>query len=104
MPQASEQRILEVGRRLAAAPPATHNPLRAIDERALQFATEDAPLRAALLRFVDVAPACDSLDDLAAHLVGYMGELDRRPVPLEVAMRMGDSRAGRTALGTAAAA
>jgi proline dehydrogenase len=104
MPQASEQRILEVGRRLAAAPPATRNPLRAIDERALQFASEDAPLRAALLRFVDVAPACDSLEDLAAHLVGYMGEVDRRPVPLEVAMRMGDSRAGRTALGTAAAA
>jgi proline dehydrogenase len=104
MAQASEQRILEVGRRLAAAPPATRNPLGAIDERAMQFATEDGPLRAALLRFVDVAPACDSLEDLAAHLVGYVGEVDRRPVPLEVAMRMGDSRAGRMALGTAAAA
>jgi proline dehydrogenase len=105
MPQASEQRILEVGQQLAAAfPPASRNPLRTADQRALQLVSEDAPLRAALLRFVDVAPACDSPADLAAHLVDYMGEVDHQPVPLEMAMRVGDSHAGRVALGTAAAA
>jgi len=63
-----------------------------------------AELRAALFRFVDVVPACRSLDDLARHLAGFLDEVDQRPPPLEVAMRMSGTRAGRTALGGAAAA
>src|SRR5207245_7071038 len=63
----------------------------------------DRQLRAALLRLVDVAPACRSVDDLAAHLVGFLGGVERS-VSLELAMRMGASRAGRAALGSAAAA
>jgi proline dehydrogenase len=50
-----------------------------------------------------VVPACRSLDDLARHLTGFLGEVEEPPPPVAVAMRMGNSRAGRTALGAAAA-
>jgi RHH-type proline utilization regulon transcriptional repressor/proline dehydrogenase/delta 1-pyrroline-5-carboxylate dehydrogenase len=102
---ASEADILAVGRDLAAAlPGASRNPLKAIDDRAMELASQDAELRAALFRFVDVVPACRSLDDLASHLTGFLEEVDDRPPPLQVAMRMSGTKAGRAALGAAAAA
>jgi RHH-type proline utilization regulon transcriptional repressor/proline dehydrogenase/delta 1-pyrroline-5-carboxylate dehydrogenase len=102
---ASEADILAVGRDLAAALPAAgRNPIRAIDGKAMDLASQDAELRAALFRFVDVVPACRSLDDLAQHLSGFLDEVGDRPPPLQVAMRMSASRPGRTALGAAAAA
>ena len=61
-------------------------------------------MRAALFRFVDVVPACRSLDDLARHLSGFLEEVGDRPPSLQVAMRMSESKAGRQALGAAAAA
>ena len=70
----------------------------------MQLASQDAELRAALFRFVDVTPACRSLDDLARHLTGYLEEVDERPPPIEAAMRMSGTKAGRAALGAAAAA
>src|SRR6185295_1390510 len=67
-PAASEADIVAVGRDLAAAlPGASRNPLKAIDDKAMDLASQDADLRAALFRFVDVVPACRSLDDLARH-------------------------------------
>jgi RHH-type proline utilization regulon transcriptional repressor/proline dehydrogenase/delta 1-pyrroline-5-carboxylate dehydrogenase len=101
----ADPEILEVGRRLVQRfPSPSRNPLRAADDRAVELASQDAELRAALFRFVDVVPACRSPDDLAAHLVGFLSEVEHRPVPLDVAMRVGETRAGRAALGTAAAA
>ncbi len=101
----SEREIMEVGSELVAnLAPATHSPLRAADERAIDLTSHDASLRAALFRFVDVVPACRSLDDLASHLVGFLGELEHRGVPIDVALKMGNTRAGRAALGSAAAA
>jgi RHH-type proline utilization regulon transcriptional repressor/proline dehydrogenase/delta 1-pyrroline-5-carboxylate dehydrogenase len=70
----------------------------------MDMASQDAELRAALFRFVDVVPACRSLDDLARHLSGFLDEVEDRTPPLQVAMRMSESKAGRTALGAAAAA
>jgi RHH-type proline utilization regulon transcriptional repressor/proline dehydrogenase/delta 1-pyrroline-5-carboxylate dehydrogenase len=100
-----EARLLEVGRRLAADLPAgMRNPLKAADEKAMELASQDAELKAALFRFVDVVPACRSLDDLARHLTGFLGEVETPPPPVAVALRMGNSRAGRAALGAAAAA
>ena len=97
--------IQRIGRELAAAfPGASRHPLKALDARAMDFASRDAELRAALFRFVDVVPACRSLDDLARHLTGYLDEVDQRPPPISVAMRMGASKAGRAALGAASAA
>jgi proline dehydrogenase len=100
-----EAELIEVGRRVwDALPSATRNPLKAADEKAMELASQDAELKAALFRFVDVVPACRSLDDLARHLTGFLGEVETRPPPVAVAMRMGNTRAGRTALGAAAAA
>ena len=100
-----EHDIREIGARLAGAfPSATRHPLKALDARAMDLATQDEELRAALFRFVDVVPACRSLDDLAAHLIGFLDEVGTKTPPLAVAMRMGDSRTGRKALGAASAA
>ncbi len=99
-----EADVREVGRQIAAAMPSrARHPLRALDERAMQITASDAELKAALFRFVDVTPACRSPEDLAFHLVGFLEELDQRPVPLEAAVRMAGSSPGRAALGVAAA-
>ena len=96
---------MEVGRSIHAAfPGKSRHPLRALDQRAMELASQDAELRAALFRFVDVTPACRSLDDLARHLTGYLEEVDDRPPPIAAAMRMSGTKAGRAALGAAAAA
>src|SRR5918999_808430 len=101
---ALEEELHDIGKRLAAAIPVTRNPLKAFDEKAMDLASQDAELKAALFRFVDVVPACRSLDDLARHLTGFLGEVETPPPPVAVAMKMGNSRAGRAALGAAAAA
>jgi proline dehydrogenase len=96
--------ILAIGRDLAKAFPApSRNPLKVMDDKAMDFASQDEELKAALFRFVDVVPACRSLDDLARHLTGFLDEVDDRPPSIQMAMRMGNSKAGRTALGAAAA-
>jgi proline dehydrogenase len=100
-----EHDVREVGRELAARFPArARHPMRALDSKAMELSSQDAELRAALFRFVDVTPACRSLDDLARHLTGYLEEVGEKPPPMRAAMRMAESRAGRTALGAAAAA
>ncbi len=100
-----EDEVLAVGREIAAAlPSASRRPLRALDDKAMDLASQDAELRAALFRFVDVVPACRDLDDLAAHLVGFLDEVEDRPAPLSAALRMSGTKAGRAALGAAAAA
>jgi proline dehydrogenase len=64
MQSPAEREILEVGRRLlTSADSSARGPVRALDERAIERASQDAELRAALLRFVDVAPACRSPAD-----------------------------------------
>src|SRR5215217_1323883 len=100
-----DQDVLEIGRSIdAALPSAVRHPLRALDTKAMDVATADEQLRAAIFRFVDVVPACRSVDDVVAHLTGFLDEVGERPPPLDVAMRMSANRAGRAALGRAAAA
>src|SRR4051794_5173250 len=100
-----EQDVMDIGRGLASRFPArSRHPVRALDAKAMELSAQDAELRAALFRFVDVTPACHSLDELARHLAGYLEDVDDKPPPLKAAMRMAESRAGRTALGAAAAA
>src|SRR3954454_535826 len=100
-----ERELRVVGRDLAGRfPPRTRHPMRALDAKAMELSAQDAELRAALFRFVDVTPACQSLDELARHLAGYLEDVDQKPPPLRAAMRMAESRAGRAALGAAAAA
>jgi len=105
LPSPSDVDVLAIGRELSAAmPSASRRPLAALDDKAMDLASQDAQLKAALFRFVDVVPACHSVDDLAAHLSGFLSEVDDKPAALEQAMRLGSSRPGRRALGTAAAA
>ena len=100
-----ESQLQEVGRSIHAAfPGKSRHPLRALDQRAMELASKDEELRAALFRFVDVTPACRSLDDLARHLTGYLEEVDEHPPPIAAAMRMSGTKPGRAALGAAAAA
>ncbi|HEV2772442.1 MAG TPA: proline dehydrogenase family protein [Thermoleophilaceae bacterium] len=100
-----EPEIRRVGRALADALASRGlTPLEAVDRKAMELAERDAHLRAALFRLVDVTPACGSLDDLAGHLREYLEEVEERPPSLEVAMRAAHTKAGRVALGAAAAA
>jgi RHH-type proline utilization regulon transcriptional repressor/proline dehydrogenase/delta 1-pyrroline-5-carboxylate dehydrogenase len=102
---ALEADVQRIGRELAEAFPArARHPLKAVDDRAMELASRDMELRAALFRLVDVTPACRSLDDLARHLGEYIAQVDDRTPTLAAAMRAADSRAGRKALGAAAAA
>jgi proline dehydrogenase len=104
-PNRLEGELRSVGESLADAfPGGSRIGLRALDTRAMELATGDLELRAALFRFVDVVPACRSLDDLARHLTAFLGELsDGPPPPISAAMRVSGTRAGRAALGAAAA-
>ncbi|MHB8694464.1 MAG: proline dehydrogenase family protein [Solirubrobacteraceae bacterium] len=99
-----ERRISEVGTALAGGfPSPARHPLRAADARAMELASSDQELKAALFRFVDVVPACRSLDDLARHLTAVLDELDDAPLSVTAAMRIAHTKAGRAALGAAAA-
>jgi proline dehydrogenase len=100
-----EEEIHRVGLELSEAFPShARHPARALDDKAMDLASRDTELRAALFRFVDVVPACRSLEDLARHLSAFLEEVDDRPPPLDVAMRMADSKVGARALGLAAVA
>ena len=101
----AEQRILEVGRRLlATVHSGARGPISAVDDKAIDLTSRDPELRAAMLRLVDVAPGCRTAEDLAAHLIALLGEVEHRPPALALAMRMADNRAARAALGIAVAA
>ena len=93
---AVERELFEVGRKLAAALPTTRNPLKALDDKAMDLASSDAELKAALFRFVDVVPACRNLDDLARHLTAFLEDVGEPPPPVGVALKMGNSQ-GRPA-------
>ncbi len=100
-----EGQIFLIGQELAdAVPPGAMHPLRTLDARAMDLAARDRELRAALFRFVDVVPACRSLDDVVRHLRDFLSEVPDTPPPIAAAMRISDVRAARTALGAAAAA
>jgi RHH-type proline utilization regulon transcriptional repressor/proline dehydrogenase/delta 1-pyrroline-5-carboxylate dehydrogenase len=100
-----EPEIRRVGEQLAGSfPSSARHPLRTLDARAMDLAARDRELRAALFRFVDVVPACRSLDDVARHLRDFVDEVPDVPPSLSAAMRIADVRAARPALGAAAAA
>jgi proline dehydrogenase len=99
-----EDQIGRIGADLASAfPSSSRHPMRALDSRAMELASSDHELRTALFRFVDVVPACRSLDDLARHLTSFLKEVPEAPLPISAAMKLGNTKAGRTALGAAAA-
>ena len=54
-----ERELFEVGKRLAAALPSTRNPLKAIDDKAMDLASSDAELKAARCYVYDTARRLD---------------------------------------------
>ncbi len=101
---AVEQELRRVGAELwRSFPSSARHPVKAFDARAMEMASSDRELRAALFRFVDVVPACRSLDDLARHLTSFLDEVPDTPPPLSAAIRISHTKAGRAALGAAAA-
>ena len=71
-----EAEVQRIGAALAERFPSPgRHPLRALDQKAMQFASEDDQIRAALFRLVDVSPACRSVDDLATHLIAYLEQI-----------------------------
>src|ERR671936_2258220 len=63
-PSTLEPEIRRIGAELADAfPSSARHPMKALDEKAMEVASRDAELRSALFRFVDVVPACNSLED-----------------------------------------
>ncbi|MBA2347042.1 MAG: proline dehydrogenase family protein [Solirubrobacterales bacterium] len=104
LPVPAEADVLAIGRALAGAmPSAARRPFAALDDKAMALASQDAELKAALFRFVDVVPACRSVDDLATHLAGFLSEVEEQPIALAQAMRLAGSKGGRAALGAASA-
>jgi proline dehydrogenase len=99
-----EAELQRIGRELYDAfPSPARHPVRALDQKAIRLSAQDQGLRAALFRLVDVTPACRSLEDLALHLNQYLEEVGDRPAPLDAAMRVAHTKAGRSALGAAVA-
>jgi RHH-type proline utilization regulon transcriptional repressor/proline dehydrogenase/delta 1-pyrroline-5-carboxylate dehydrogenase len=101
----TEDAVRAIGTELhEAMPPPSRNPVRRADAAAMELASQDDQLRAALFRLVDVTPACRSVADLAAHLAAYLEEVPERPPALDAVLRASHNAAGRRALGVAATA
>ncbi len=99
-----EPEIRRLGRELAAAfPSPVRRPARKLNDQAMALASSDEELRAALFRFVDVAPACRGVDDLARHLLDELRQVTEPPLPVRAALKV-DGPAARRALGAASAA
>jgi proline dehydrogenase len=57
----------------------------------MALVSADDQLRAALFRLVDVAPACASNSELAAHLAAYLDGVDSRRLPVQIGSHAADS-------------
>lgn len=76
-----EASIAALGAQLVGAmPTARHTPRAAVERRLMAAMVEDAELRAALFRFVDVRPACDGPADLARHLGELLAQAEDSPL------------------------
>ena len=72
-----EARIGPIGTELAERFPAPgRSPAAAIERRLMRRMVDDAELRAALFRFVDVRPACSSSAEISRHLAELLGTAD----------------------------
>jgi RHH-type proline utilization regulon transcriptional repressor/proline dehydrogenase/delta 1-pyrroline-5-carboxylate dehydrogenase len=99
--RALQAEIERIGRTLV---PPRRRAIRGAASVVDRLAAQDAELRTAMFRLVDVTPACRNLDDLGRHLASLVGELPETSAPRRVVRSLTGSRAGRVALGAAVAA
>src|SRR3954452_2521663 len=98
-----EQRVRELGRRIAAGQAAAGGGrTRALEDRGMELLSRDPALKAALFRLVDVAPACSGPRDVAAHLASLLGEVERPHAPVSMARRASLRPATRHVVGSVA--
>jgi RHH-type proline utilization regulon transcriptional repressor/proline dehydrogenase/delta 1-pyrroline-5-carboxylate dehydrogenase len=84
-PVALDAEILELGRRLARRRHSRGAATRAGRDRAMALASRDPQVRAALFRMVDVAPACSTPAELAAHLEALLADVDEPATAVRLA-------------------
>jgi len=85
-----EAAIVAIGREIAAAlPPPSRRPLQILDAKVNAVVADDAELRAALFRFVDVMPACRTAAEVVGHLLAYLRGVPSLPLALRLANRLG---------------
>jgi proline dehydrogenase len=84
-PVALEPAIQEIGLELDRRMRRRGSPGDWLDQRMMEWAGQRADVRAALFRFIDVAPACRTLDEAGSHLHGFLSELSDPPTSLALA-------------------
>lgn len=90
-----ESAVLRIGSRIGAAYPSRlSHPVRAVDEHAMLLATRQPEVQAALFRFVDAAPACQTSRELVSHLQAYLGQVSALPRALRALGVVGRGRLG----------
>ncbi len=94
-----ETEIHEIGRALDAARPHGRPPLQRAEEGALEWTSRHRGLQAALLRMVDVAPACHDDHDLADHFRALLAGVDGGGLLVRSAVHLPDAVLGRVAAG-----
>lgn len=102
-----DQEIFELGHRLARGTTRLQRLGlqrfgRMAQDRGMAYVGRDADLRAALFRFVDVAPACAGPHELAEHLSALLAACEPR-ASVRLARRAAEVRATRSLTGLAAA-
>ncbi|MEA2355180.1 MAG: proline dehydrogenase [Solirubrobacteraceae bacterium] len=92
-----EAEIRRIGRELDAARPRARGPVRRAEEETLEWTSRHRELQAALLRLVDVAPACRDSHDLADHFRALLAGVEHGPLVLRGGARLPDALLGPAA-------
>ncbi len=92
-----ETEIRQLGREIDAARPAARGGLRRAEEETLEWASRHRELQAAMLRMVDVAPACRDNHDLADHFRALLAGVDHGPRMIRGGARLPDALLGPAA-------
>jgi proline dehydrogenase len=91
-----DREVHEIGRAIAEAlPRPSRSPVQVLDRRVNRLVADDAALRAALFRFVDVMPACNSAEEVVGHFVSYLADLPDLPMFLRLGQKASAYRIGR---------
>jgi RHH-type proline utilization regulon transcriptional repressor/proline dehydrogenase/delta 1-pyrroline-5-carboxylate dehydrogenase len=92
-----EAEIQDIGRALDAARPRPRGGLRRAEEETLEWTSRHRELQAALLRLVDVAPACRDNHDLADHFRALLAGVEHGPLVLRGGAHLPDALLGPAA-------
>ncbi len=92
-----EAEIREAGRALDAARPRGRGGLRRAEEETLEWTSRHPGFQAALLRLVDVAPACHGNRDLADHFRALLAGVEDGPLVLRGGAHLPDALLGPAA-------